>query len=297
VELRHLEGFVAVAEELHFGRAAARLHMAQPPLSQQIRLLERDLGVTLFERSTRSVRLTAAGQSLLEPARKVLAEAATARRVVQAAKVGVVGRVTIGFAGASGYAALPTLARAVASELPGIELVLRAQTYSGEAIGQLEAGVLDLGFASLTARPGLSMRVVRAEQLVVALPDTHRLAPRARVDLAGLAGERFVTFPAARGSAVRDAMMRACHDAGFTPAVAQEAPDAYSLLTLVGAGVGVALVVESAQAIRLDHVVYRPLRGDIPALPIALAWRTDNPSAALRSVLLVAEDVLPTVRL
>ncbi|WP_326686456.1 LysR family transcriptional regulator [Streptomyces sp. NBC_01795] len=294
MELRHLSGFVAVAEELHFGRAAERLHMAQSPLSQQIRLLERDLGVTLFDRTTRSVRLTSAGQALLEPARHLLAEAAVIRRTVRAAGAGEVGRVSVGFAGASSYAALPVLARAVTSELPGIELVLEGQTYSGEALGRITDGTLDLGFVALPARRGIHTRAVRVEHLFLALPDTHPLVERERVELAELAQERFVTFPAARGSAVRDAVVQACHEAGFAPRITQEAPDSYSLLALVGAGVGVALVVESARDIRLEHVQFRPLAGQVSPLRIALAWRAGNDSAALRSVLRVAERVLPT---
>jgi DNA-binding transcriptional LysR family regulator len=295
VELRHLTGFVAVAEELHFGRAAERLHMAQSPLSQQIRLLERDLGVRLFDRTTRSVRLTAAGRALLEPARHLLAEASAVRRTVQAAHLGEVGRVTVGFAGASSYAALPLLTRAVTSELPGIELALVGQTYTGEALGRIAEGSLDLGFVALPVRRGVTARLVRRERLVLALPDSHPLADRTEVAFAELEREPFVTFPVARGSAVREAMVQACHDAGFAPRIVQEAPDSYNLLALVGAGVGVAVVVESARSIHLEHVVFRRLAGDdVPVLPIALGWRTGNPSAALQAVLRVAERVLPT---
>lgn len=295
VELRHLTGFVAVAEELHFGRAAERLHMAQSPLSQQIRLLERDLGVRLFDRTTRSVRLTPAGRALLEPARHLLAEASAVRRTVQAAHLGEVGRVTVGFAGASSYAALPVLTRAVTSELPGIELALVGQTYTGEALGRIAEGSLDLGFVALPVRRGVSARLVRRERLVLAVPDSHPLADRTEVAFAELEREPFVTFPVARGSAVREATVQACHDAGFAPRIVQEAPDSYNLLALVGAGVGVAVVVESARSIHLEHVVFRRLAGDdVPVLPIALGWRTGNHSAALQAVLRVAERVLPT---
>jgi DNA-binding transcriptional LysR family regulator len=294
VELRHLAGFVAVAEELHFGRAAERLHIAQSPLSQQIRLLERDLGVKLFDRSTRSVRLTVEGQALLTSARRIIAEASVARRLVTAAHHGEIGRVTVGFAGASGYATLPTLTRGVAAELPGIELVLQGQVYSGEAMGQIADGALDLGFVALPAHRGIATRVVRVEPLVLALPDTHPLAEEPRVRLADLARERFITFPASRGSAVRDASVHACHEAGFSPRITQEAPDSYSLLALGGAGVGVALVVESARAIRLDHVVFRAIVGPVAPLPIALAWRPGARSAALNAVVELAERVLPT---
>ncbi|GAA0497648.1 LysR family transcriptional regulator [Streptomyces olivaceiscleroticus] len=294
MELRHLSGFVAVAEELHFGRAAERLHIAQSPLSQQIRLLERDLGATLFDRTTRSVRLTAAGQALLEPARSLLADASAARRTVRAVSLGEAGRVTVGYADAGGYAALPPLARAVTAEFPGIELALQGQVHSGEALDRITDGTLDLGFVPLPVRRGILSRVVRVERLVCALPDTHPLAAREVVDLAELAPERFVTFPAARGSAVRDATVHACRSAGFAPRIAQEAPDSYHLLGLVGAGVGVALVVESARRIRLEQVVFRPLAGEAAPLPIALAWRADDESAALHNVLKIAERVLPT---
>ncbi|MDI3405081.1 LysR family transcriptional regulator [Streptomyces cavernicola] len=295
MELRHLTGFVAVAEELHFGRAAERLHIAQSPLSQQIKLLERDLGVRLFDRTTRTVRLTPAGQALLEPARRLLADASAVRRTVRAAHLGEIGRVTLGFAGASSYSALPLLTRAVTSQLPGIELVLEGQTYTGEALRRVTDGSLDLGFVALPVRRGITARVVRMERLVLALPDSHRLAAHAEVPVRELAGEPIVTFPLSRESAVRDAMVQACHDAGFAPRIAQEAPDSYNMLALVGAGVGVAVVVESARNIHLEHVVFRPLAGEeVPVLPIALGWRTGNPSAALHAVLRVAEEVLPT---
>ncbi|MEB8343359.1 LysR substrate-binding domain-containing protein [Streptomyces endophyticus] len=295
MELKHLTGFVAVAEELHFGRAAERLHIAQSPLSQQIKLLERDLGVKLFDRTTRTVRLTSAGQALVEPARRLLADASAVHRTVRAAHLGEVGRVSVGFAGASSYAALPLLTRAVTSQLPGIELVLEGQTYSGEALRRVTDGTLDIGFVALPVRRGITARVVRMERLVIALPDSHPLADLAEVPVRALADEPIVTFPLSRESAVRDAVVQACHDAGFAPRIAQEAPDSYNMLALVGAGVGVAVVVESARNIHLEHVVFRPLAGDeVPVLPIALGWRSGNPSAALKAVLRVAQDVLPT---
>lgn len=294
MELRQLAAFVAVGEELHFGRAAARLHVAQSPLSRQIRTLEKRLGTTLFERSTRSVHLTPEGEALLLHARRVLDEAALAERAVRAAGEGEVGRVSIGFAGASSYDVLPRLTRAVTSDLPGVELVLQGQTYSGQALNEVADGVLDVGFVAMPVRSGISARIVRLEHLVVALPDSHPLASAESVALADLAAEPFVSFPAGRGSAVRAAADRACFDAGFTPRVAQEIPDSYTLLTLVGAEVGVALMVSSAQRIRTDHVVFRPVSDDAPVMPIALAWRGDNPSRAVRAVLAVAERVLPT---
>ncbi len=286
--------FVAVAEERNFGRAATRLHMTQSPVSRQVRLLERDLGVVLFERTTRAVRLTPAGEALLAPARRVLAEADTARRAVQATSTEVVGRVSLGFAGATSYDLVPRLTRAVSSRLPGIQMTLACPVYSGDALDRVADRSLDLGVVALPVRTGLAARVVSVEELVVALPDIHPLAAEDSVALADLAHDAFVSFPASRGSAVQDAAARACVDAGFAPSVAQEAPDAYNLLTLVGAGVGVALVVGSARHIRTDHVVYRRLRDPVPPMLIALAWRADTPAPAVRAVLDVAAEVLPS---
>ncbi|WP_436771044.1 LysR family transcriptional regulator [Yinghuangia sp. YIM S09857] len=295
MELRHLTAFVAVAEELHFGRAARRLQMAQPPLSQQIRTLERELGVQLFERNTRSVRLTSAGQSFLEPARTVLLDADVAARAAKAAALGEYGRVTVGFAGASSHESLPRLTRAVRAAHPGIELVLTGQTYANVALAQIAEGALDLGFVRLPVnRPGVRARVIHEEELICALPSDHPLARHARIPVAALAEEPFVGFPANAGSSLRDATVRACEAAGFLPVVVQEAPDSHTILALVAAGVGVTFTLTSCRHIQQTGLAYRPLDGAPIRLRAALAWRADNPSAALRSVLAVAEQVLPT---
>ena len=295
MELRHLAGFVAVAEERHFGRAAARLHMSQSPLSQQIRLLERDLGTTLFDRSTRSVSLTSAGRTLLDPAREVLSAAAVARRAARAAGRGQVGRVSLGFAGASSAVTLPALTRAVTEELPGIALALHGPHYSGETVSRVADGNLDLAFATVSNSRGLHHRVIRNDRLVLTVADSHPLAGEREVALDDLADEPFVTFPSDRGSEVRELGVRCCLSAGFTPRIVQEAPDSFSLLALVGANVGVTLAVEAAQTITLEHVAFVPLVEPAPTLPVSLVRRATDESAALRAVLDVAEDVLPTV--
>ncbi|MFJ6434052.1 LysR family transcriptional regulator [Streptomyces sp. NPDC091416] len=295
MELRHLFAFVAVAEELHFGRAAQRLRMAQPPLSQQIRRLEKELGVQLFERNTRSVRLTSAGESFLQPVRTVIEDLDTAVRAAKAAGRGEYGRVSIGFAGASSHETLPRLTRAVRAAHPAIELVMTGQTYANVALARVADGSLDLGFVRLpVTQPGVSFRVIDEEELVCALPSDHPLAARDSVALEVLAGEPFVSFPANTGSTVRDAMVGACEAAGFNPRVVQEAPDSYTILALVAAGVGVTLTVTSVQHIQQSGLVYRPLAGPPIRRQAALAWRADNPSAALCAVLAVAEDALPT---
>ncbi|MFL3867907.1 LysR family transcriptional regulator [Streptomyces griseobrunneus] len=295
MELRHLDAFLAVAEELHFGRAAKRLQMAQPPLSQQIRQLERELGVQLFHRNTRSVRLTSAGESFLDPVRTVLDDLDTAVRAARSAGKGEYGRVAIGFAGASSHETLPRLTRAVRAAHPGLELVMTGQTYANTALTRVADGSLDLGFVRLpVTRPGVAHRVIDQEELICALPSDHPLARLVSVPLDVLAGEPFVSFPANSGSTVRDAMTEACERAGFTPRVVQEAPDSYTILALVAAGVGVTVTVTSVQHIQQNGLVYRRIAGPPIRLRAALAWRPDNPSAALRAVLAVAEEALPT---
>ncbi|MCI2416453.1 LysR family transcriptional regulator [Saccharopolyspora sp. K220] len=295
MELRHLTAFVAVAEELHFGRAAKRLQMAQPPLSQQIRQLEKELGIRLFERNTRSVRLTSAGESFLEPARTVLDDVDAAVRAAKAAGRGEYGRVTVGFAGASSHESLPLLTRAVRAAHPGLELVMRGQTYANVALAKVADGSLDLGFVRLPVnQPDVRTRVIEVEELICALSTDHPLAGRECIPIEELAEESFVSFPSNAGSTVRDALVKACVSAGFSPRVVQEAPDSYTILALVAAGVGVTLTLTSCQHIQQTGLVYRPLAGPPTRLHAALAWRTDNTSAALRTVLAIAEEALPT---
>lgn len=295
MELRHLAAFLAVAEELHFGRAAKRLQMAQPPLSQQIRRLEKELGVQLFERNTRSVRLTSAGSP--SSSRCGPCWTTWTRRYGPRARRGRArtGGSASASCGASSHETLPLLTRAVRAAHPGIELVMTGQTYANVALARVADGSLDLGFVRLpVTAPGVSCRVIDEEELVCALPVDHPLAARPEIPLDALAGEPFVAFPANTGSTVRDAMTAACEAAGFNPRVVQEAPDSYTILALVAAGVGVTLTVTSVQHIQLSGLVYRPLAGPPIRRQAALAWRTDNPSAALHAVLAVAERALPT---
>jgi DNA-binding transcriptional LysR family regulator len=231
----------------------------------------------------------------LDPVRTVLEDIDTATRAAKAAGRGEYGRVTVGFAGASSHETLPLLTRAVRAAHPGLELVMKGQTYANVALARVADGSLDLGFVRLpVTQPGVEVRVIDEEELVCALPSDHRLARRNRVPITALAEEPFVSFPSNAGSSLRDATVRACVAAGFNPRVVQEAPDSYTILALVAAGVGVTLTLTSCQHIQQTGLVYRPLAGPSVRLQAALAWRTDNPSAALRTVLAVAEEALPT---
>ncbi|UVI36830.1 LysR substrate-binding domain-containing protein [Brevibacterium spongiae] len=294
MELRHFEAFVAVAEELHFGRAAEKLHIAQPALSQMIRSLEKELGVRLFDRTTRRVRLTASGEAMLEPAQAIGTQVDGAKRIARAAQDGAVGRVRIAFGGTSGYSILSLIAREVAARQPGISLDLNPQMYCGEAAQAVRDGDMDLAVVSPPAPAGIDVHVIRQETVMVAVPSSHRLADEDEISMADLADEPFISYAPSHGSQVREVMVRLADEAGFLPHVIQEAPDPYSLLALVGAQVGVAVVVESSDHIRIDGVRYVRLAEGGDAFTLALGWRRNNPSEALARTLDIVKDLLPS---
>lgn len=293
MNLRHFSAFIAVAEELHFGRAAEKLRIAQPALSQMIRSLEAELGGPLFERTTRRVRLTPAGEALLEPAHAIEDQVAGARRIARSAREGIAGRVRIGFGGTSGYSTLPVLAREVADRHPGISLDLNPQMYCGEAAMAVRDGTMDLGVISPPAPAGIAVHVIRQERVMVAVPTSHELAEADCVSMADLEEQPFITYAPSHGSQVREAMMRLADQAGYLPHIAQEAPDPYSLLALVGAQVGIAIVVESSNHIRIDGVTYVALAEGGDAFTLALGWRRNNPSKALARVIDIVQEILP----
>ena len=296
MEIRWLEAFVAVAEELHFGRAANRLQMAQSPLSQTIRRLERELGVTLFDRSTRSVALTPAGEALLPHAHRVFEELELARQATRAVSGVFYGTVSIGFSGALNHLTLPPLTRAVRHRYPDVTLKLVGRVMTRDGVEQVERGALDLAFVALPLDPSptIRTRLIARQPLGVALPVDHRLAGEPEVDLTDLAGDGFVTTPVAVGSGLQETALRACVNAGFRPRVVQEITDPFMILTLVAAGVGVALMSAEIGEIMPSGSVYAPLRGEQLYLQHALAWSADNPSTVLKAVLAVAEEVLST---
>lgn len=296
MELRDFEAFVAVAEELHFGRAAARLHISQPPLSSRIRQLERDLGLQLFDRNTRTVSLTDAGERLLTPARRVLNEVDAAQNLAASIATGDQGRVRIGFAGASSQRALPLLTGAVRSQYPGIELVLQSQTYVFTALELLLAGSIDLAFARLPIpQTDLAWRVVEVEELVCALPVGHPMALQDGIRLAELHDEDFVSLPDNQGSILQSTMYSLCVTAGFRPRVVQIAPDSSTVLALVAAGAGVTITLSSVCPVQTVGIAYRPLTNIRPSHMFAtLVWRKADPSPALQRVLNASQAALPT---
>lgn len=296
MDVAQLQAFQAVADELHFGRAAERLHLAQPYLSRTIRALERDLGAPLFDRTTRRVELTAAGHALVEPARAMLALCEEARAEVGAAHRGESGRVRFGFAGPSSHSMVGMLARAVRAQHPRVNLVLRPGRYGTAVVRELLDTTIDLGLARFDRPPvGVAHRVIGEERYAVCIPSTHRLADRARVSVAELRDEPIVAFPETHGSTVRSTLVELAQRAGFAPRFAQSAPDSWTCVALVAAGVGLHLSTNTAvQNMRLDGLHVAELADDVAPILVYLLWRADDDTPALARVLATAEELLPT---
>jgi DNA-binding transcriptional LysR family regulator len=289
MDIEQLRSFLAVADELHFGRAAERLHVAQPPLSRTIKRLERELGTRLFDRNTRSVRLTSSGQALMDPAKEVLDALRRAETAVRSADHGEVGTVRIAFAGVSTHRLVARLARVVRSERPGIQLELSSQNFAQPAMKRLLAGEIDLALGRWDVVPAeISAQVVMPDSLVLAVPDTHPLAGARRLSIGQLVSEGFVSLPPHEGSVLPDRLRRLAHANGFVAEVVQVAPDTQTGLALVSAEVGCHLTLASvAENVTDPHVVFIPLNESTPSLDVHLraAWRRDDQNPALRAVL------------
>lgn len=272
MELRHLRYFRAVAEELHFGRAAERLRIAQPPLSQQIRALERELGVALLTRSTRRVDLTPAGAAYLERAVAILDAVDDATEVAHRVAEGSAGRLVIGCVGSATYSLLPTLVRALRETLPGVDVAVRGEMLAPAQITALVSGEIDLGLLRPpVSHPAVRVETIRRDRLLVALPEYHPLAAAAGVDIADLRDEEFVVH-AGHGHSVMNSVVTAlCAAAGFVPRVRSEVEETSTLVTLVAAGLGVAVVPEPTAALGVPGVRYRALSGDRPVAVDLLA--------------------------
>lgn len=283
MELRHLRYFAAVAETCHFGRAAKRLHMAQPALSQAIRQLEAELGTPLLVRTTRQVSLTPAGEFLHKEALRVLSSLDDSVRSVRRIAEGRKGVVRLGLTGTAAFSHLPRIARLVKHELPEVALEIRADLLTPAQCDGLREGTLDLGVLRppLTGE-GLQSREIEVEPLLLAVAADHRLATAPVVSMAHLRTEAFVLY-GNRDSAVNDAVLRSCERAGFAPRREHEAPGTAVLLALVAAGLGLALVPGSVRAVPLAGVVFREVT-DAGSIPLALAWRRGESSPVVASV-------------
>lgn len=283
IELRLWRQFAAVAEELHFGRAARSLHMTQPPLTQAIAQLERLLGVRLFERSKRSVQLTPAGEALLPSVRELIARARDLPGQARAAAGGELGRLRIAFVSTVGFALLPQWLRAFRARHPNVQMELIEAT--GDV--QLEAfarGEIDAGFVLHSpgfVPAGLAHRQVAREPLVLALPEAHPLASASRLPLAQVLAEPLVLFPRRIVPSLHDAILGMYHAAGREPRIVQEAIQMQTIVNLVSAGLGLAWVPESVRQFQRSGVTYRQPGGkqasSVPECETTLVWRELTP--------------------
>lgn len=293
MELRQIERFVAVAEELHFGRAAQRLGMSQPPLSQQIQALERELGTRLFERTKREVRLTKAGEAMLAEAHRLLDQGDRFRRTARRASTGEIGQLSLGCVTSAFYQILPPILDRFRLICPEVGLSL-VEVDTADAMPDLITGRLDLGFIRLDAvDPPLQMRPLRRDTFVAALPAGHRLARRRKLSLQDLAREEFVIFKRKVSPRFYDSIIDACLRAGFSPDISHESMSIISQVGFIACGLAVGLVPRSIQHMHMPGVVYRNLDENIPLTDIAMVWRSPPLSELTKRFIDVAEKSFP----
>jgi DNA-binding transcriptional LysR family regulator len=298
MELRHLRYFVAVAEEGHITRAAVRLGIQQPPLSQQIKALETELQVQLFRRMPRGVELTQAGQALFTEAQAILQQVEHAVGATRRTARGEAGRVGLGFtSSASFHPFVPRLIRDYRETHPLVALTLE-ESGTGELVDALREERLDAAFvrSPIGPAPGIEVQAVLAEAMVVALPAGHAAAARnagVPLGLEALAAETFILYRRPLGPGLYDAIIAACQRAGYSPKIGQEAPRMLATLSLVAAGLGVTLVPQSMRRLRVHGVAYRPLDPAAGLVaPLNLAYRRgESSAAALRFIALARRAV------
>ena len=293
MELRHLRYFVTVAEELHFGRAARRLHLSQPPLSMQIKDLETEIGTLLLARTRRRVELTTAGGVFLREAREILSRVEQATAAARRAGRGEIGELAVGFVTIADYNVLPSVLSEFRAQHPDVRLSLREATTDSQ-LRDLAEQRIDIGFVLAPIQEeGLATRPLLSEPLVAALPQTHPLARgRAALSLSRLADLPFILFPRHMAPGLYDDVVGFCRRAGFIPRVEQEAVQMQTIISLVSAGLGVALIPASMRNLGRSGVVYRALREKSPHTEVLVAWRKGENTPTLHRFLECVERVV-----
>jgi DNA-binding transcriptional LysR family regulator len=279
MELRHLRYFVAVAEELSFTRAAVRLHIGQPPLSQQIQALEHEIGARLFERNKRRVLLTEAGRLFLADARRMLALSEQAKETARRAHLGEAGELRVGFTFSTPFTPLfAQVVRRYRQQYPGVLLTFH-EIATKPQLAKIEARELDVGFV----RPGpmplpdtVAVTLLRHDPLRLVLPADSPLARKKTVAVKDLAGQAFVVFPKDAGTGIYHQIFDMCRAAGFAPDIAMEAGEPSTIIGLVGAGCGISVLPSSFEGIHMEGVVYRPLADPAATTSMLLARHADG---------------------
>ena len=293
MELRHLRYFVAVAEELHFGRAARRLHIVQPTLSAQIVRLEEELGVPLFYRTKRRVELTSAGRAFLPEARQTLEQSERAIREARRAAAGETGQLGIGVTAQASYNIITKVGSIYRERFPGVELAPREMNSSVQ-VEALREGSIEVGFLRL---PGgyededLEVKAFSQEPLMAVLPKSHPLSVHKRVPLESLADESFIVPKRDREPGFYEQLLIVCERAGFVPRVAHETTEIQVGLGLTAAGLCVGLLPASVRNLSMTGVVFKKLAEPVPEVVLSVAWRRGALSSAARAFLKVAEEV------
>lgn len=290
MELRHVRYFVAVAEELSFGGAARRVHVAQPALSKQVGSLERELGVKLFDRTKRRIELTDAGRAFLERSYRILEQVGEAASEAARAGRGEVGSLRVGFTGMTLYSVVPGVVKEFGERFPEVEVTLREMCTRTLTEG-ISGKQVDVGFLHPpVADDDIALEAMLAEPLVAVLPEDHPLSGRPEVSLSELADDPFVLFPRDEGPENYDRIIGLCRASGFGPRIVNETSLPQTVIGLVAADIGVSLVWSSMRNLRRPGVVYIPLSGPTLLMQTALAWRRGDPSAILSAFLDVARD-------
>ncbi len=288
MELRHLRYFVAVAEELHFTRAAKRLHIGQPPLSQQIQALEAELGVALFQRSKRHVAMTAAGDRFLMSARQILSDTDAATDEARRAARGELGELRIGFSSSLPFTSLlPRILRDYRFSYPHVTLTLR-EMFTFDQLEALQLGRLDIGlirYRGTEASPDLAVREIRQDPLRLVVHMADPLAQEGSVSLLDLKDRGFIVYPRGTGTSLTMLVRQLCLVAGFEPKVAQEAREPMAQIGFVAAGLGIAILPAPFECVRLDEVRYLPIRDAGAHLSLGVASRREDKSALIEGFL------------
>lgn len=293
MEVHKARAFLAVADELHFGRAAARLHMSQPPLSRLIRSLESELGAKLFTRSPRRVELTAVGAALVEPARELVMQSERVHELVRRVQQGEEGRVSLGYSGASVNSIVSKLVRAVRRERPSLMLELHGAQLSQGGLQRLLEGQLDAVIGRWDLLPGeVDSIVVAEEQLLVAMPPDHRLANVETIGAADVASEPWVVLPGGSGTTLANRLHLLGVEGRFVPRIVETVDDSATQLLLVDAGVGLALTFSGVrESIPAHAVVFKPLQQSLGSVQVRLAWRKKDRNPLLSVMVEIASSL------
>ena len=289
--IRHLWLFLAVAEEQHFGRAAKRLGMSQPPLTDQIQILEQALKVKLFERSRRGTRLTSVGAAILPAVKKFAEQLERLELAVREAATGQRGMLTVGAITSAMVEVLPPLIEKMKARHPDVTISMR-EIDSVEAVPLLQSGDIDLAFARLEGELGTGLKSIplREDRLAVALPREHPLASKSRIRLASLAEEDFVMFYRRVSPGYFDSLVTACRNAGFSPRIVHEVGSVASQLAFVGCGQGVALIPSAMKKMAAETAVVRPLTQKLGVVTTAVAWNSARNNPSVEAALAALQD-------